>query len=186
MNRIVVRATLLAGLVAALSVPAHAQGGFALKGGLVFNSSDVEGDRSELGFSDAAGFHLGAEFVLPAGIGVGLSGYTAGSPGAFDPSEGSLIVLADANYFFSLPLLPIAPYAGLHTGLGTFKLSDAREGTARPEVDFGDLGFQLGVRFQPSALIGLDAQYRRVSGSLEGTQDADFETNQFLIGVTIF
>jgi opacity protein-like surface antigen len=171
---------------AAVAAPTAAQDGFALKGGLVFNSSDVEGDRSDLELSDAAGFHVGAEYVLPMGIGVGISGYTAGAPGDFSVSEGSLLVLADANYFVSIPLLPLSPYAGLHVGLGSFEMSDFEEGEARPEVDFGDLGWQIGLRFQPSSLIGIDAQYRRVSGSLSGTQDTSFDTNQFLIGVTVF
>lgn len=182
------RSILLLLLIAAAgtAAPALAQSGFALKGGLVFNSSDVEGDRSDLDLSDAAGFHVGAEYVLPAGIGIGVSGYTAGAPGDFSVSEGSLLVLADANYFLNIPLLPLSPYAGLHVGLGTLELSDFEEGTARPEVDFGDLGWQIGLRIQPSALIGIDAQYRRVSGSLRGAQDTSFDTNQFLIGVTVF
>lgn len=173
-------------LALASAAPAAAQSGFALKGGLVFNSSDVEGDRSDLELSDAAGFHVGAEYVLPAGIGVGVSGYTAGAPGDFSVSEGSLLFLAEANYFLDLPLLPITPYGGAHVGLGSFEMSDFQEGTARPDVDFGDLGWQIGLRFQPMALLGIDAQYRRVSGSLRGTQDTSFETSQFLIGVTLF
>lgn len=125
--------------------------------------------------------------MLPLGIGLGIAGYTAGSPGDFDTSEGSLVMLGEANYFFSLPLLPISPYAGVHVGLGTLdmgELQDVRH--RRPEVDFDDLGFQLGIRFQPSPLIGLDAQYRRVSGKLEGEQGTGFDTNQILIGLTVF
>ena len=181
------RSALLLALIAAVSAaPAAAQSGFALKGGLVFNSSDVEGDRSDLDLSDAAGFHVGAEYLLPLGVAVGISGYTAGAPGDFSVSEGSLLVLGDANYFMDFPILPITPYAGLHVGLGTFELSDFEQGTARPEVDFGDLGWQIGLRFQPMPILGIDAQYRRVSGSLRGEQDTSFETNQFLIGVTVF
>lgn len=167
------------------AAPTAAQSGFALKGGAVFNSTRVSERETDLRPSDAAGFHLGAELVLPMGIGVGISGYTAGSPRDFDVSESSLVMLAEANYFIRLPVLPVAPYAGLHVGLGTYDAEDIRQ-RVRPEVDFGDLGFQLGVRFQPTALLGLDAQYRRVSGSLSGQQDADFETDQFLIGVTLF
>lgn len=171
---------------AAWAGPAAAQSGFALKGGLVFNSSQVQGDRSDLELADAAGFQLGAEVVLPSGLGVGISGYTAGAPADFSLSEGSIVFLADANYFLELPLLPVTPYGGVHVGLGTFELSDIEEGTARPTVDFGDRGWQVGLRFQPVAFLGVDAQYRRVSGSLRGTQDSSFETKQFLIGVTLF
>lgn len=162
---------------------ADAQSGFALKGSLLFNSSDVEGTETD--YEDSAGFNLGAEYVLPLGIGVGISGYTAGAPEDFSFSEGSLIMLGEANYFFNLPLLPISPYVGAHVGLGTLELGDL-ENTARPEADFGDLGFQIGVRFQPISLLGIDAQYRRVSGSLAEIQDSDFESNQFLLGITLF
>lgn len=178
---------LTAVLSLAAALPTAAQSGFAVKGGLVFNSSDVEDDGSDVELADAAGFHIGAEYVLPLGVGVGVSGYTAGSPGDFDTSEGSLVVLGEANYFLNLPLLPISPYAGVHVGLGTLDLGDLESARQRrPEVDFDDLGFQVGVRFQPSALIGLDAQYRRVSGKLEGEQGTEFDTNQLLIGVTVF
>lgn len=177
---------LSAALLAAMAAPAAAQSGFALKGGLVFNSSDVEDDGSNLELSDAAGFHIGAEYVLPMGVGLGISGYTAGAPGDFDTSEGSFVVLADANYFFALPILPISPYAGVHVGLGTLDMGDLEGAQRRPEVDFDDLGFQLGVRFQPTSMFGVDAQYRRVSGRLEGEQDTGFDTNQFLIGITVF
>src|SRR5690606_10427389 len=97
----------------------------------------------------------------------------------------SLVMLAEANYFINIPLLPITPYAGLHVGLGTYDLDDV-ENAVRPEVDFGDRGWQVGLRFQPTPMFGLDAQFRRVSGSLSGEQDASFDTNQVLIGVTIF
>lgn len=176
--------TLLALAAVATAAPASAQGGFALKGGLVFNSSDVEDDGTSTGLSDAAGFHVGAEYMLPLGVAVGISGYTAGSPGDFDTSEGSLLVLGDANYFFSLPLVPLRPYVGAHVGLGTLDLGDV-QGTARPEVDLDDLGYQLGLRFQPTRKLGVDAQYRRVSGSLDNEQSTEFETDQVLIGATL-
>jgi len=175
---------LAAGLLAAAS-PAAAQDGFALKGGALFNRSTVNEEGTGLSLSEAAGWNVGAEVVLPLGLGVGISGYTAGSPDDFDLSQGSLVVLGEANYFLKLPFLPVAPYAGVHVGLGTYTLDDV-ENAVRPEVDFGDLGYQFGVRFQPTALLGIDAQFRRVSGSLAGQQDTDFESNHFLIGLTIF
>lgn len=173
-----------AGLLLA-AVPAAAQSGFALKGGLVFNSSSVDSDVQDVELADAAGFHLGAEVVLPLGIGLGVSGYTAGSPDDFDIGSGSLVLLGEANYFLNLPMIPVTPYAGVHTGLGTLDLGD-EEGFERPEVDFGDLGWQVGVRFAPLPFLGLDAQYRRVSGRLQGEQDRGFDTNQVLLGVTLF
>lgn len=165
--------------------PAAAQDGFALRLGTVFNSSTVEELETDLRLEDAAGWHIGAEYVLPGGLGIGLSGYTAGSASDFDLSEGSLVFLGELNYFFSLPLLPISPYVGAHFGLGTYRFDDIRDGV-RPEVDFGDRGYQVGLRFQPTSTLGVDAQYRRVSGSLAGEQSGEFSNNQVLIGITLF
>ncbi len=176
---------LTVGLAAAAGSPAAAQDGFALKGGAVFNRSSVDDPARSLSLSEAAGWNLGAEVVLPLGLGVGISGYTSGSPDDFDASRGSLVVLGEANYFLKLPFLSLAPYAGVHVGMGTYSLDDV-ENMVRPEVDFGDLGYQFGVRFQPSPFLGIDAQFRRVSGSIAGQQDSGFESNQVLIGLTLF
>jgi hypothetical protein len=176
---------LFAGALLLIAAPATAQDGLALKLGGVFNSSTVEERETDLRLADAAGWNVGAEYVFPGGWGVGLSGYTTGSPDAFDTSRGSLVVLADLNYFFRLPLLPLAPYAGLHVGLGTYTMQDVQDG-ARPRVDFGDRGYQFGVRFQPTSILGIDAQFRRVSGSLADEQEVEFETRQFVLGVTLF
>jgi opacity protein-like surface antigen len=183
--RLLVSSVAVVAATAAAAPAAHAQDGFALKLGGVFNSSTVEDRETDLRLSDAAGWNVGAEYVFGGGWGVGLSGYTTGSPQRFDTSQGSLVVLADVNRFFRLPLLPITPYVGLHVGLGTYTLQDVQD-RVRPQVDFGDRGWQLGVRVQPTALIGLDAQLRRVSGSLAGDQDASFEQRQVVLGVTIF
>lgn len=185
MRRAIYLGLLAAGLLGAGAPPAQAQDGFALKGSAVLNRSSLDDQGSQLRLSDAAGWSLGAEVVLPLGLGVGISGYTSGSPDAFDTSQGSLVVLGEANYFLRLPMLPVAPYAGVHVGLGTYTLDEVAAGE-RPEVDFGDLGYQFGVRFQPTTLLGVDAQFRRISGSLAGQQDATFESNQLLIGITLF
>ncbi len=143
-------------LAFSLALPAlsAAQDGFALKVGGVFNSTDVKELETDLRLSDAAGWSVGAELLLPLGLAVGVSGYTTGSPDSFDFSEGSLVALADANYFLRLPLFPVAPYAGLHVGLGTYTIDDVREGLA-PDVDFGDVGFQVGVRLQAMRTLGI-------------------------------
>jgi hypothetical protein len=168
------------------AAPLAAQGGFALKGGFVLNQHVVDEARIVREIPDAHGFTLGAELFLGA-LGVGVSGYTAGGASSFDFTDGSFNVLADLNYRLKLPLLPIAPYAGVHTGLGSYSFSEIRNGDAdRPDIDFGDIGLQLGVRLQPTSLIGIDVQYRRVSGSLAVAQDVGFSTNQFLVGLTLF
>lgn len=179
-------AAALIGLLAPLAAaqPALAQQGFALKGAAVFNQSQAATGSAEQ-LPDVSGFSVGAEMVLPLGVGVGVTGYTAGGVRDFDLGTGSLVVLGEANYFLRLPMLPVAPYAGVHVGLGRYRLDDVRD-APRPDVDFGDLGYQLGVRLQATRLLGIDAQYRRVSGSLRGMQDSRFETDQLLIGATLF
>ena len=184
------RHSILAGLLAMGTLiagvsRAEAQDGIALKGGAVLNRNTVDREGRDLRLSDVTGWALGAEVVLPLGIGVGISGYTSGSPDDFDVSRGSLVMLGEANYFLKLPFLPVAPYAGAHVGLGTYTLDDVENGV-RPQVDFGDLGYQFGVRFQATPLLGLDAQVRRVSGSIAGQQDARFDSNQVLFSVTLF
>jgi len=179
----------LANLVICLLVggasSAWAQSGFGLKVGGVFNSSTVEERETDLRMADAAGWNLGIEYVSAAGLGIGVSGYTAGSPTHFDRERGSFVVLADANYFLRIPLLPIAPYAGVHLGLGTYRLEDV-QGGVRPRVGWRDRGRQYGVRFQPTSMLGIDAQFRRVSGSLADEQDRSFQTRQIVLGVTLF
>jgi hypothetical protein len=72
----------LAAVAALAAAPAlHAQSGFALKGHYVFNSSTVHDTRSS-GFQSVPspdGFSLGAEYVLPFGLGIGASAYAEGN-----------------------------------------------------------------------------------------------------------
>ncbi|HEX2090768.1 MAG TPA: outer membrane beta-barrel protein [Longimicrobiaceae bacterium] len=176
---------LFVALLLGLAAPARAQQGVALKGHFLFNSSAVSTERTDT-FPDASGISLGAELVLPLGIGVGVSAYTSsGSDSSLDTS--TLTGLAEANYFFRLPLLPIAPYAGVHAGLGRYSKEDLRD-PRRPEVEdtWTQLGYQVGVRVQLNSLLGVDAQYRRVSNSAAEDQEGDLERNQFLLGVTLF
>lgn len=183
--------TIFASAVAAVTLlgaaDLEAQQGFALKGGLVFNESEFSQATGDSRVPDANGFSIGLEYVLPGGLGLGLTGYTTGSPDDFEISEGSLVMLAEANYFLQFPLLPVSPYLGLNAGLGTYDFEDVQD-RVRPEVDFGDVGWQIGVRFQPISLIGVDAQYRRVNGSARTAEDVslDLESDQIVIGVTLF
>jgi hypothetical protein len=175
---------LLPALAVLLPAAAVAQEGLAVKLGAAFNSTVVEDRQTDLRPSDAAGWSAGLEYVLPGGLGVGVSGYTAGSPDDFDVSSGSLVFLGEATYFVRLPGLPVTPYGGVHFGLGTYRLSDLDD--ARPTVDFGDRGYQFGVRVQLTGLLGADAQYRRVSESLRGEQASAFERTQYIFSVTLF
>lgn len=176
---------LFAGLVAGAQTAAEAQQGFALKGHYLFNESNVESANRTVPEKD--GFALGAEYVLPMGLGVGVSAYTTGDVGDEDIRTRSFGVLAEANYFFDLPIIPITPYAGVHAGLGQYRLED----DDRPDLELRDdsrneLGFQVGARWQITRLVGLDAQYRRVSQSALEEQGSRLERNQVLVGVTLF
>lgn len=175
----------LLAVLAALSAPAaaHAQSGLALKGHYLFNESNVEGTGRDVPSAD--GFSLGAELIVPlVGIGVGVSAYTTGTARDFDVETSSFGVLGEANYFVDIPLLPLTPYAGLHAGLGRYTVDEL--GDAEPEIEDGttQLGWQVGVRWQINPLLGIDAQYRRVSESADEADD--LERSQVLVGVTLF
>lgn len=166
-----------------LALPAEAQDGFALKGHFIINSTAAEEAQENRELPGADAFGLGAEFVLPFGLGIGVSGYTAQSDDEFETRE--FTILGEANYFLSLPMLPIAPYAGVHAGLGVLDREDVG-GLEIQDKNRSQLGYQLGVRFQLSQLIGLDAQWRRMSTSASADQDDRLERDQVLVGVTIF
>lgn len=174
---------LSAGLLMLAAVPGIAQQGFALKGHFLYNSSAREGARDSI--PAANGFSIGAELVLPLGIGLGISGYAAGGADRFFDDEGSSLTgLAEANYFLNLPLLPISPYVGVHAGLGRYKWRDT-SGLLK-DTGRSQLGYQIGLRVQPISLLGLDAQFRRVSNSAAEGQSGSLERNQILVGITLF
>jgi hypothetical protein len=172
----------LSALLAAAAAPAQAQSGLALKGHLLFNESNAEFNGSDVPAED--GFSIGAEYVLPMGIGVGVTAYSEGKATEADIETQRFGVLAEANYFFRVPVLPIRPYVGVHAGLGQYTYDP---GTT-PEIkdDRTELGFQAGLRWQINSLLGIDAQYRRMSDSASDDQSPELERNQVLVGVTLF
>jgi hypothetical protein len=175
------------GLALAQAAPATAQHGFALKGHYLLNSSTADAARADGTIPSADGLGLGAEYVLPGGLGFGVSGYTAGSPKDVDYKTTEFTFVGELNYFLRLPVVPLAPYVGVHAGLGTSTGDDVSVG----DVSLGDrsrsqLGYQVGLRFQPTGLIGLDAQWRHVSTSAFEGQDGRLERNQVLLGITLF
>ena len=175
---------LIAGALALTAETAQAQSGFALKGHYLFNASDVENRETQTPVAD--GFSVGAEFVLPFSVGVGVTAYTTGKATEVERESTSFGVLAEANYFINLPLIPVTPYVGVHGGLGQYTIDEA--GDADPEFkdDRTQLGWQIGARVQLSQMLGLDAQYRRVSEFASETQGGDLERNQVLLGITLF
>lgn len=172
--------------LAAGSAPLAAQSGFALKGHYLYNEVTARGAEEDREIPSEDGFSLGAELMLPFSIGVGVSAYANGRAREADLETQSFGVLAEANYFFDLPILPITPYAGLHAGLGRYTYEDV--GSADPAIKDSrtQLGFQLGLRWQLTSMFGLDAQYRRVSDSASDDQSPDLNRNQVLVGVTLF
>jgi opacity protein-like surface antigen len=181
----------LAALAAFAAAPAlNAQNGFALKAGYVFNKSNVDDARSS-GFDEVPspdGFSVGAEYVLPMGIGIGATAYAEGSASNVDAKTTAFSVLAEANYFAKLPVIPIRPYVGVHAGIGRYTIEDVQAGPSTPEIKDSrtQLGFQVGARWQVTSMFGVDAQYRHVSDQASKDQSPDLERNQFVVGVTLF
>lgn len=174
-------------LAAAHGRQAQAQSGFALKGHFIVNASNAQEAQTARQIPTADGFDLGAEYILPFGLGLGVSGYTASENDSDFGDTREFTVLAEANYFLRLPLLPLAPYAGVHAGLGQFSRDDVTD----PALEFEDksrsqIGYQIGVRFQPTATIGIDGQWRHMSTSAASGQGGRFERNQVLLGVALF
>jgi len=163
---------------------AQAQSGFALKGHYLFNASDVENRETQTPVAD--GFSVGAEFVLPFSVGVGVTAYTTGKATEVERESTSFGVLAEANYFINLPVLPITPYVGVHGGLGQYTIDEVDDADPEFEDSRTQLGWQVGARFQLSQMFGLDAQYRRVSESASQAQGGDLERDQVLVGITLF
>lgn len=166
---------------------AEAQSGFALRGHYVYNSASP--DRFKVDDVSAAdGIGAGAEYVLPLGIGLAVDGYTAGSSfGSLSRREFTL--LAQANYFLRLPVLPVSPYAGVHAGVGNVSWKNVEEGSVDPRLrdrTGSQIGYQFGIRFQPLGILGLDAQYRHLSRSAMEDQSPEFARSQIVLGITLF
>jgi len=159
-------------------------GGFKLEGNLHFNRSAIDnpGDVRQ----DEHAYGVGIEFVRSS-LGVGLYGYSIGRAGSFNADTTQVVVVAEANYYIPIPGLRVAPYAGVHTGLGTFDRSYFDD-LYLPGFEDGldELGYQVGVRFKPFPLIGVDAQWRHQSESAATAQGGFLERNQVLVGVVLF
>lgn len=170
----------------AMAAPAGAQSGLALKGHLLFNETDAREAEENRRIPAENGFSVGAEYVLPMGLGVGLTAYTEGKATESELQTQRFGVLAEANYFFRLPVIPLRPYVGVHAGLGEYSYDDL--GDADPEIEDSrtELGYQAGVRWQVNPILGVDAQYRRVSDSAGDSQSPELERNQVLVGITLF
>lgn len=188
--------TLACGAFAALvllSAPerAAAQSGFGLKGHLVYNASTAQTFRdnpdTSLG-SDFSGFSLAGEYLIPFGLGIGLSGTASGDPRDTDRAT-VFMLLAEANYYLDLPVLPVQPFAGVHVGIGSWSW-DVRDevvgGDGFSDLERADFGWQVGVRITLFGPLSIEGMFRRMSASAEQEQDPGFESDQVLLGVRIF
>lgn len=190
-----IRRPIFGGLILLLlaPLPLHAQRGFEepydwfagrlkIKGHHIFDRSTFrveEGSISE----PKSGFGAGLEYVLQNGIGLAMTGYTAGRISEFDSNSATVVIIAEVNYFLRMRPLRLAPYFGAHTGLGTIRKGDSSFPSLRDNV--AELGYQAGVRFQPWIYFGIDAQIRWVSDAARQDQGSAFERTQVLLGITI-
>lgn len=157
--------------------------GVKLEGNLHFNRSTV--DVSSARQSEHA-YGLGIEYVGRQ-LGVGLYGYSVGRVNSFDSDTTKVVLVAEANYYVPVPELRVAPYIGVHTHLGTFDRSFFKDPSfPRPKDGLDELGYQIGVRFKPFSLVGVDVQWRRQSESAWEDQSDFLERNQILVGVVLF
>ena len=156
--------------------------GLKLRGDFHINGSNATADLNQ----SENGYGVGLE-IIGRHIGMGLYGFTEGQTKSFDKDETPFTFVLEANYFYPIERFRVAPFAGVHTGLGTYTsayFDDPKFPT--PQDGFRDLGYQVGIRFKPIPVIGLDAQWRRQSHSTARDQGESLDRNQVLVGITLF
>jgi hypothetical protein len=158
--------------------------GIKVKGNLHFNRTSI--DSADDVFKAENAYGAGLEFI-GSRIGIGLYGYTDGRTRSFSADTTKFYVVGEANYYFPIEDLRLAPYAGVHTHLGNFDRTYFDDPfLPRPQDGFNSLGYQIGVRYKPFPLVAVDAQWRRQSDSVWADQDGFLERNQVLVGVVLF
>jgi hypothetical protein len=158
--------------------------GLKLRGNFHFNQSRAEG-VSEVPRGEN-GYGVGLE-IIGKNIGIGLYGFAEGKTDSFDVEQTVVHAAVEANYFLPIRRIRLAPYVGVHTGLGSFDKEFFESPTApRVQDGFKALGYQAGFRFKPIPVIGLDAQWRRQSKSIAEAQGNALERDQILVGITLF
>ena len=164
--------------------PSSFNSGVKVEGNLHFNRSSVD-DISSVQQPEHD-YGLGIE-VVGNQVGLGLYGYSVGRVNSFNSDTKKVVMVAEANYYLPIPGIRIAPYLGVHTHLGTFDRSFFDDPFfPGPKDGLSDLGYQIGVRFKPFSLVGVDAQWRRQSESAWEDQSGFLERNQVLVGVVLF
>jgi hypothetical protein len=74
----------------------------------------------------------------------------------------------------------------VHAGLGRYTVDELDDDEPSFKDGRTQLGWQVGVRWQLTPLLGLDAQLRRVSDSAADDQSEELERRQVLVGITVF
>ena len=179
--------TLIVGVALLLAAaPVEAQksfnSGFNLHGNFHFNRSTVQtvGDVRQAEHGYGVGLELSGRNL--AG---GLYGFAVGRPRAYDTAETAVHAVLEGNYYIPIESLRLAPFAGVHTGLGSFTSGYFDDPfLPRPQDGLGDIGFQFGVRFQPLQNLGVEAQWRQHAESV--FVSAESERRQVLLGVVLF
>ncbi len=186
MRKIALSLALLAlSAVAAPAQDASFNSGIKLRGNFHFNRSAVNSEDPRVPEAEN-GYGAGLE-IIGRHLGVALYGFTVGNAREFDADATPVMVVAELNYFWPIQSIRLAPYAGIHTGLGVFTKDYFNEPfVPKPQDGISGLGYQIGLRFKPIPVIGLDAQWRRMSVSAFEAHGEMLERNQILIGLTLF
>jgi hypothetical protein len=189
------RSFLLLALLAVSTSPAHAQyhrapdpgsfnSGIKLRGNLHFTQTRAD-VATEMPRGENA-YGAGLE-IIGRRLGMGVYGFAPGRTEGFEAERTAVHVALEANYFHPMERIRLAPYVGVHSGLGSFTRDYfADPHFPRPRDGRRDLGYQAGIRFKPIPLIGLDAQWRRQSRSITVEMGEMLERDQFMVGVVLF
>lgn len=182
------RAFVLGAALLLVATPLAAQrgsftSGVSLHGNLHFNRSEIHAVEDVR--QPEHGYGLGLEFAGSRAA-VGLYGFAQGRARAFDSQSTQVHLTLEGNYYLPLESLRLAPFAGVHTGLGTLGRDYFDDPfLPRPRDGLGDLGYQFGVRFQPFSVVGVEAQWRQHAGSIQDELAPESEHRQVIVGVVI-
>ncbi|HUE95524.1 MAG TPA: hypothetical protein VMN39_02645, partial [Longimicrobiaceae bacterium] len=158
--------------------------GIHLHGNFHFDRSTVErvGDVRQ----PEHGYGLGLE-LSGANLGVGLYGFALGRAASFQRDSTPIYAVLEGNYYLPIESLRLAPFVGVHTGLGVFTRDYFDDPfLPAPRDGLGKLGYQAGVRFQPLPLVGVQAEWRQHASSVYDGIASASERRQILVGIVLF
>lgn len=151
-------------------------------------ANESASDVIDGGWSDnpyAEGALLGLD-ISGKNLGIGVSAYSGGDPTA-DFGEimaRGLGITGEVNYFLRLPMR-FSPYVG---AVVPFAVMTEEDGFTLREFGgfgLGDLGWQIGLRWKPIPIVGLDLRTRALRGEY-ATGEEGGSSRQWLLGLTLF